>query len=121
MTTKKFWELLYSRTNIRKKTISKSPDKINGVKFYNKDRIAEYRPTDYPDYPDEQSDIADESPTPDWRSTPASIPKSSDMNWECEHCGFMFIASWSPLDTQAYGFPNPMCPHCDRWEVRFIK
>ncbi len=101
---KKFWEFFNSCTSIRNDIVDPNkfkeedpiPDKFDPNKVYFAGTI---------------------SSIDGW-----VVPKSSDMNWKCDHCCKKFLASWSPIDCEAHGVDNPYCPYCGRWEdIRFLK
>ena len=117
MKTEKFWQLFNTRTNIRKKAVGKNPNKINEGSY----------PTVYAD-DDADIDLGKPHITsvgyiPDkGLGKSLGIPMNNNMTWECVSCRWRFISSWSSVDEEAHGFPNPLCPKCGRWEhVGFIK
>ncbi|TDI96960.1 MAG: hypothetical protein E2O29_01630 [Deltaproteobacteria bacterium] len=104
MGTKKFWEFFNSCTNAYHDTMAPN-------EFKEEDPI-----TDKFD-PNNTHFINAANSTTDF-----VIPNSSNMTWQCGCCGLAFVSSWSPVDEQAHGFPNPLCPCCGKWDkVKFIK
>lgn len=115
MTAKKFWELFDNCTNIRSNKMGNQSSDTFSKGNHTSPQIADDSNIGY----DYTSDNVIKPPKD--LDIGFTVPISSNMIWECNYCGWRFVASWSPVDKEAYGFPNPLCPHCGRWEeVIFI-